>query len=63
MTLKITYAGTTRGSKLYTVSKAGDRFFTGTLEEVKRYIVLHSAKVRERKEAADALLRQIRSAG
>ena len=63
MTLKIKFAGTTRGKKLYTVSRAGDRFFTGTLDEVKRYIALHNAKVRERKEAADALLREIRSAG
>lgn len=63
MTLKITYAGTMRGQKLYTVSSGGDRFFTGNLEEVKRYILIHNSKVRERSEAADALLNAIRNAG
>ena len=62
MTLKIAYSGTMRGEKLYTVTSAGDRFFTGTLEEVKRYILIHNAKVRERSEAAEALLQSIRSA-
>ena len=62
MKLKISYSGTTRGQKLYTVSDGYDRFFTGTLEEVTRYILLHNHKVMEREEAAQALLRKIRSA-
>jgi len=63
MTLKITYAGTMRGQKLYTVTNGGDRFFTGSLEEVKRYILIHNAKVRERSEAAEAIQNAIRNAG
>lgn len=63
MTLKITYAGTMRGQKLYTVTSDGDRFFTGTLEEVKRYILIHNGKVRERQENAEAVLEAIRNAG
>ncbi|MAB90044.1 MAG: hypothetical protein CMJ90_11360 [Planctomycetes bacterium] len=63
MTLKITYAGTVRGKKIYTVTSYGDRFFTGTLEEVKRYILIHNAKVQERKKAADVLTAAIRNAG
>ncbi|MAG56896.1 MAG: hypothetical protein CMJ83_11435 [Planctomycetes bacterium] len=62
MTLKITYAGTMRGQKLYTVTSEGDRFFTGTLDEVKRFILIHNTKVRERQDAADALLLSIRAA-
>lgn len=62
MTLKITYAGTMRGQKLYTVTSGGDRFFTGTLEEVKRYILIHNTKVRERKEAAQTVIAVMRNA-
>jgi len=62
MTMKITYAGTMRGQKLYTVTSEGDRFFTGTLEEVKRYILIHNAKVRGRQENAEAVLASIRAA-
>lgn len=62
MKLKITHTGSVRGQKLYTVTDGYDRFFTGTLEEVKRFIVIHNAKVRARKTAADAILQEIRSA-
>lgn len=62
MKLKITHTGSVRGQKLYTVTDGRDRFFTGTLEEVKRFLVLHNHKVTERKQAAEALLQIIRSA-
>lgn len=63
MTLKITFTGTMRGQKLYTVTSGSDRFFTGTLEEVKRYILIHGAKVRQRRQAADVVTATIRNAG
>ena len=59
--MRITYTGTMRGKKLYTVTSGGDRFFTGTLEEVKRFLVIHNSKVRERQVAFDALLSSIRA--
>ena len=61
MTLKITHTGTHRGKKLYTVTDGCDRFFTGTIDEVKRFVLLHNLKVRERREAADALLASVRA--
>ena len=62
MKLKITHTGSVRGQKLYTVSDGQDRFFTGTLEEVKRFIILHNRKVGARKQAAEAMIAQLRSA-
>lgn len=59
--MKITYTGTMRGKKLYTVTRGRDRFFTGTLEEVKRYILIHNDKVRERKDTAEAVVATLRS--
>ena len=61
MTMKIQYAGTMRGKKLFTVTSGSDRFFTGTLEEVKRFVMIHNSKVRERKVALDAILSAIRA--
>jgi hypothetical protein len=63
MQLKITYSGTMRGQKLYAVSGGGDRFFTGTLEEVKRYIIIHNEKIRQRRDHEQALLAAMRAAG
>ena len=52
-----------RGERLYTVFGDGERFFTGSMEEVKRYVVIHYAKIRERREAEEAILAKVRSAG
>ena len=54
--MKITYTGTMRGKKLYTVTDGLDRFFTGTLDEVKTYIAIHNQKVKARKDASNAVL-------
>jgi len=62
MKMTITHSGSVQGQKVYTVSNGQDRFFTGTLEEVKRYILVHNHKVMERRIVVDALLRTIRSA-
>jgi hypothetical protein len=61
MNMKIQYSGTMRGKKLYTVTSGSDRFFTGTLEEVKRFVMIHNNKVRERNEAFEAILTAIRA--
>ena len=61
MTLKIVYSGTSRGRKIYTVHCEGERYFTGTLEEVKRYILIHKTKVRERREAAEAMIAALKA--
>lgn len=61
MLMRIQYSGTMRGKKLYTVTSGSDRFFTGTLEEVKRFIMIHNGKVRERKENFEAILSAIRA--
>lgn len=61
MFMKIQFSGTMRGKKLYTVTSGGDRFFTGTLEEVKRFIQIHNHKVKERKDAFEAILSTIRA--
>ena len=60
--MKITYTGTMRGSKLYTVTDGRDRFFTGTIDEVKRFIMIHNTKVQNRKAAAQALEAALKSA-
>ncbi len=61
MTMKIQYSGTLRGKKLYTVTSGSDRFFTGTLEEVKRFVMIHNQKVRERQNAFEAHLAAVRA--
>lgn len=63
MNLIIRNAGAQRGVKLYSVYGGADRYFTGTLDEVKRFVAIHYAKIRERREAYEAHLRAIRSAG
>lgn len=60
MKLKITPSGSVRGEKVYTVTDGCDRLFSGTLEEVKRFLVIHNSKVRQRKEAADAFVAALR---
>jgi len=60
--LKISQTGSVRGQKLYTVTDGSSRFFTGTLDEVKRFILIHNHKVQEREEAEAAYLAAVRSA-
>ena len=60
--MKIVYTGTMRGRKLYTVTDGPDRFFTGTIEEVKRFVLIHNAKVRVRRESAETVVAALRSA-
>lgn len=60
MRLLIKQSGMHRGEKLYTISTGEDPLFTGTLDEVKRFLAIHNGKVRERRrqvEAAEAALR------
>ena len=61
MRITITADGRHRGLELYRVSDGVDRLFTGTLEEVKTFLTIHQAKVRERREAEAALLRAARA--
>ena len=63
MSLKITASKKARGTQLYDVSYDREVYFTGTMDEVKRFIHLHYTKVRERREASEAHLESIRSAG
>ncbi len=63
MSLKITYAGSLRGKRLYTVSDGRETLFTGTLVEVKRYIVVRTEKLHRRIQAEQAYLTQVRTAG
>lgn len=51
--MKITFVGTSRGQKLYAVTSGDSRFFTGTLEEVKRFVLIHNQKVMDRREQAE----------
>lgn len=61
MKMTIKQSGSHRGQKLYIVTDGVDRMFTGTLEEVKSFVLLHNAKVRERQESADAAVRALRA--
>ena len=62
MTLKITYAGSLRGKRLYSVSDGRERLFMGTLPEVKRFIVVRTEKLNRRADAENAYLIQMRNA-
>ncbi len=63
MALKITYAGSLRGKRLYSVSTERETLFTGTLVEVKRYIVVRTEKIQRRVLAEQAYLTEVRTAG
>jgi hypothetical protein len=63
MTLKITYAGTVRGKRLFTILEGRDPVFTGTLQEVKRYLVIRTEKAHRRVRAEQDYLTSIRTAG
>ena len=60
--MKITYDGTIRGKRLYTIFEGRDRVFTGTLHEVKRYLLVRVEKSKRRIEAEQAYLIAVRSA-
>ncbi|HMS15426.1 MAG TPA: hypothetical protein PKA37_01210 [Planctomycetota bacterium] len=63
MNLVIKCCDPLRGERLYSVYGDGERFFTGTMDEVKRYVVIHYAKIRERRKVEEAILAKVRSAG
>jgi hypothetical protein len=63
MSLKITYAGSLRGKRLYAISDGRERLFMGTLPEVKRYIVVRAEKIHRRVSAEQAYLCAVRTAG
>jgi hypothetical protein len=63
MTLKITYAGTVRGKRLFTIFEGRDPVFTGTLQEVKRYLMIRTEKTHRRVRAEQDYLATIRTAG
>jgi hypothetical protein len=62
MTLKITYEGTVRGKRLFTIYEGRDRVFTGTLHEVKRYLLVRTEKTQRRVQAEQAYLLAVRTA-
>jgi hypothetical protein len=62
MTLKITYSGTVRGKRLYTIYEGRDPVFTGTLHEVKRYLLVRTEKIHRRVTAEQAYLVAARTA-
>lgn len=59
--MKVTFTGTLRGKKIYAVVDGSDRMFSGTLEEVKRYLLVRNHKIRERENALAAHLQQVRT--
>ncbi len=61
MKLKITHSGTSKGEKLYSVTDGFDCMFTGHLEEVKRFILIHNAKVQRREAEAAAVVASLRA--
>jgi hypothetical protein len=63
MTLKISYAGTVRGKRLFTIHEGRDPVFTGTLHEVKRYLLVRTEKIHRRVHAEQTYLATIRTAG
>jgi hypothetical protein len=63
MTLKITYAGTVRGKRLFTIFEGRDPVFTGTLHEAKRYLLVRTEKIHRRMHAEQVYLAAVRTAG
>jgi hypothetical protein len=62
MSLNITYEGTIRGKRLYSIYEGRDRVFTGTLDEVKRYLLVRTEKSHRRIQAEQAYLMAVRTA-
>jgi hypothetical protein len=58
--MKITFAGTVRGKRLYAIAEGRQTLFVGTLAEVKRFIVVRTEKLVRRREAEAALLAEAR---
>jgi hypothetical protein len=58
--MKITYAGTVRGKRLYAIWEGRQTLFMGTLAEVKRFVVVRTDKLTRRREAEAALLADAR---
>lgn len=61
MKLIIKHTGESRGEKLYTVTDGFESLFSGTIDEVKRFVLIHNRKVRERREAAESVIRALRA--
>jgi hypothetical protein len=60
--LKITYVGTVRGKRLFTIYEGREPVFTGTLHEVKRYLLVRTEKIHRRVKAERLYLAAIRTA-
>lgn len=58
--MKITFAGSVRGKRLYAISEGRQTLFMGTLAEVKRFIVVRTEKLVHRREAEAAVLAEAR---
>lgn len=58
--MKITFAGTVRGKRLYTIWDGRQSLFVGTLAEVKRFIVVRTEKLNQRRLAEETLLAEAR---
>ncbi len=56
MKVTLENAGTDRGKRLYKVIRNGFVLFTGTLDEVKRFLAVRVEKIDTRKAAEAALL-------
>ncbi len=55
--MRIYFAGSLRGKRLYSVFADQSNCFTGTLSECKRYILIHNEKVIHRREMVEAARR------
>ena len=61
MKMIIKHTGTHRDEKLYTVTDGEENLFSGTIDEVKRFVLIHNRKVKERREAAESTIRALRA--
>jgi hypothetical protein len=60
MQVVIQNAGTDRGRRLYKVLRNGFVIFTGTLEEVKRFLSVRVEKIESRRALEESLLAEAR---
>jgi hypothetical protein len=60
MQVVIQNAGTDRGRRLYKVLRNGFVIFTGTLEEVKRFLSVRVEKIESRRALEASLLSDVR---
>lgn len=60
MQVVIQNAGTDRGRRLYKVLRNGFVLFTGTLEEVKRFLAVRVEKIESRRALEATLLSEVR---